>query len=115
MKKPIIILSAGIVVVSLIWLVYQTFLAKESAPKTADKQQKTAVAQQGSSPTEQKTTTKQKFKPPVYDFPKKSTATPRRQLSSFTKRQRSPNGLNFSNHRRSNSRSSLNTKPQVKD
>lgn len=112
MKKPIIIiLSAGIVVVSLIWLVDQTFLAKDCRQTAKD-----YGVQQGSSPTEQKTTTKQKtnqkFKPPVYNFPKKSTGTIRREPSSFTKRQRSPNGLSLSNHPRSNSRSSLNTKKE---
>ena len=48
MEKPIIIISIGIVVVSLIWLVDKAFLAKESAPKTAEKQQDSAVGRQGS-------------------------------------------------------------------
>ena len=72
MKKPILIIAAGMVAVSLIWLVDKTFLAKESAPKSADKQQKVESVQQGSSPTEQKTTAKPTSKPPVYDLSKKA-------------------------------------------
>ena len=64
MKKPIFIIAAGMVAVSLIWLVDKTFLAKKRAPKTADKQQ--------DSPTEQRTTDKPTSKPPVYDLTNKA-------------------------------------------
>ncbi len=71
MKKPILIIAAGMVAVSLIWLVDKTFLAKESTPKTADKQQESGVEQQDS-PTEQRTTDKPTSKPPVYDLSNKA-------------------------------------------
>ena len=72
MKRPILIIAAGVVVISILWLVDKTFLAKESAPETADKQQKVESVQQGSSPTEQKTTAKPTLKPPVYDLSQKA-------------------------------------------
>ncbi len=71
MKKPILIIAGGMVAVSLIWLVDKTFLAKESQPKTADKQQESAVEGQ-SSPTEQRTTDNPTSKPPVYDLSDKA-------------------------------------------
>ena len=71
MKKLILIIAAGMVAVSLIWLVDKTFLAKESQPKTADKQQDSAVARQGL-PTAQKITDKPPSKPPVYDVSQKA-------------------------------------------
>ncbi len=71
MKKTIVILIGATVAVSLIWLVDKTFLAKESAPKSVDKQQESAVGQQGS-PTEQRTTDKPTSKPPVYDLTNKA-------------------------------------------
>ena len=75
MKKPILIIAAGMIAVSLIWLVDETFLTQTIAPKTADKQQESALERQGS-PTEQKTTdklkVKPKFEPLVYDLSKKS-------------------------------------------
>ena len=71
MKKPILIIAAGMVAVSLIWLVDKTFLAKETAPKTADKQQESTVERQGS-PSEKKTTDKPTTKPLVYDLSNKA-------------------------------------------
>lgn len=75
MKKPILIIAAGMIAVSLIWLVDETFLTQTIAPKTADKQQESGLERQGS-PTKQKTTdklnVKPKFKPPVYDLSKKA-------------------------------------------
>ena len=71
MKKPIFIIAAGMVAVSLIWLVDKTFLAKESTPQTADKQQESASEEQGST-TEQRTTDKPTSKPPVYDLSNKT-------------------------------------------
>ena len=71
MKKPIFIIAAGMIAVSLIWLVDKTFLAKETAPKTADKQQESASEGQGST-TEQRTTDKPTSKPPVYDLSNKA-------------------------------------------
>ena len=71
MKKPILIIAAGMVAVSLIWLVDKTFLAKERAPKTAEKQQESAVERQGS-PSEKKKTDKPTSKPPVYDLSNKA-------------------------------------------
>ena len=71
MKKPIFIIVAGMFAVSLIWLVDKTFLAKESQPNTADKQQESAVERQGS-PSEKKKTSKPTSKPPVYDLSNKA-------------------------------------------
>ena len=71
MKKPIFIIAAGMVAVSLIWLVDKTFLAKEHAPKTASNQQDSADEGQGSS-TAQRTTDKPTSKPPIYDLSNKA-------------------------------------------
>ena len=71
MKKPILIIAAGTFAVSLIWLADKTFLAKERTPKTADKQQESAVERQGS-PSEKKKTDKPTSKPPVYDLTNKA-------------------------------------------
>lgn len=71
MKKSIIILPGGVVVISLLWLVDKTFLTKKTVPNSADKQRKSAVARQGSS-TEKKPKIKPKFKPPVYDLSNKA-------------------------------------------
>ena len=72
MKKPILMVADGMVAVSLIWTVDKTFLAKESAPKTADKQQESEVARQGSATTPKKPADKPASKPPVYDLSKKA-------------------------------------------
>ena len=72
MKKPILMIADGMVAVSLIWTVDKTFLAKESAPKTADKQEESAVARQGSATTPKKPADKPTSKPPVYDLSKKA-------------------------------------------
>ena len=72
MKRPILILSAGVVVIALLLLVNEKWLKETSAPKTVDKQQKVESVQQGSSPTEQKIKAKPTTKPPVYDLSKKA-------------------------------------------
>ena len=72
MKRPILILSAGVVVIALLLLVNEKWIKENSAPQTADNQQKVESVQQGSSPTEQKTTDKPTSKPPVYDLSKKA-------------------------------------------
>ena len=71
MKKPILIIAAGMVAVSLIWLVDKTFLAKESQTKTAANHQDSEAEGQ-SSPTEQRTTDNPTSKPPVYDLSNKA-------------------------------------------
>ena len=71
MKKPILIIAAGVVVISLLLLVNEKWLKKPSAPKTADKQQESATEGQGS-PSEKKKTDKPTSKPPVYDLSKKT-------------------------------------------
>ena len=71
MKRPILILSAGVVVISLLLLVNEKWLKETSAPKTADKQQESASEGQGST-AEQRTTDKPTSKPPVYDSSKKA-------------------------------------------
>ena len=72
MKRPILILSAGVVVIVLLLLVNEKWLKEPSAPKTAEKQQKVESVQQGSSTTKQKTTDKPTSKPPVYDLSTKA-------------------------------------------
>ena len=72
MKRPILIIASGVVVISLLLLVNEKWLKETSAPKTADKQQKEESVQQGTSPTEQKTTAKPTSKPPVYDLTNKA-------------------------------------------
>ncbi len=71
MKRPILILSAGVVVIALPLLVNEKWIKEPSAPETADKQQEAAAEGQGS-PTEQKTMAKPTSKPPVYDLSKKA-------------------------------------------
>ena len=72
MKKPILIIASGIVVIALLLLVNEKWIKETSAPKTAvAKQQESAVEQQ-ESPAEQKTTDKPTSKPPVYDLSKKA-------------------------------------------
>ena len=71
MKKTIIILSVGVVPVSLIWLVDERLLTKTSKPKSAENQQE-ATVQQGLTTEEQKTKEKQKSKPPIYDLSQKA-------------------------------------------
>ena len=71
MKRPILILSAGIVVISLLWLVNEKWIKEPSAPKTAAKQQESATEGQDS-PSEKKPKAKPKFKPPVYDLSQKA-------------------------------------------
>ena len=71
MKKPILILTVGVVVISLLLFVNEKWIKETSASKTADKQQESAAEGQGS-PTEQRTTDKPTSKPPVYDLSKKA-------------------------------------------
>ena len=72
MKKPILIIAAGMVAVSLIWLVDKTSLTKERAPKTAAKQQESAGEQQSSATPQKKTEAKPTSKPSVYDLSQKA-------------------------------------------
>lgn len=71
MKRPILIIASGVVVISLLLLVNEKWLKETGAPKTADKQQESAAERQGST-TEQRTTDKPTSKPPVYDWSKKA-------------------------------------------
>ena len=75
MKRPILILSAGVVVIALLLLVNEKWIKEPSAPKTAAKQQESATEGQDS-PSEKKSKakpkTKPKFKPPVYDLSQKA-------------------------------------------
>ncbi len=71
MKRPILIIASGVVVISLLLLVNEKWIQKDSAPKTADKQQESAAEGQGS-PTEQRTTDRPTSKPPVYDLSQKA-------------------------------------------
>ena len=72
MKRPILILSAGVVVIALLLLVNEKWIQKDSASKTADKQQDSASEGQGSPTAPKKTTGKPTSKPPVYDSSKKA-------------------------------------------
>ena len=72
MKRPILIIAAGVVVIALLLLVNEKWIKEPSAPKTADKQQNVESVQQGSSLPEQKTTVKPTTKPPVYDLTNKA-------------------------------------------
>ena len=72
MKRPILIIASGVVVIALLLLVNEKWIKKTSAPKSADKQQKVESVQQGSSTTKQKTTDKPTSKPPVYDLSTKA-------------------------------------------
>ena len=72
MKRPILIIASGVVVISLLLLVNEKWIKKTSVPKTAANQQKVESVQQGSSPTEQRTTAKPTSKPPVYDLSNKA-------------------------------------------
>ena len=72
MKRPILIIASGVVVISILLLVNEKWIKETSAPKSADKQQKVESVQQGSSPTEQKTTAKPTSKPLVYDLSNKT-------------------------------------------
>ena len=71
MKKPILIITSGVVVISLLLLVNEKWIKEPSAPKAADKQQESAAEGQGS-PTEQRTTDKPTSKPPIYDLTNKA-------------------------------------------
>ena len=71
MKRPILILSAGVVVIALLLLVNEKWIKETSAPKSAAKQQESKSVQQDL-PTEQKTTDKPTSKPPVYDLSQKA-------------------------------------------
>ena len=72
MKRPILIIAGGVVVISILLLVNEKWIKETSAPKSADKQQKVESVQQGSSPSEQKTTDKPTTKPLVYDLSNKA-------------------------------------------
>ena len=72
MKRPILIIASGVVVIALLLLVNEKWLKETSPSKTADKQQKVESVQQGSSPTEQRATDKPTSKPPVYDLSQKA-------------------------------------------
>ena len=71
MKRPILIIASGVVVIALLLLVNEKWIKETSAPKTADKQQEAAAEGQGS-PTEQRTKGKPTTKPPVYDLSNKA-------------------------------------------
>ena len=71
MKKSIIILSGGVVAISLIWLVNETLLIQTNAPNSAERQQGPTVVQQVTT-AEQKTKAKPTSKPSVFDFSKKA-------------------------------------------
>ena len=72
MKKPILIIAAGVVVISLLLFVNEKWLKETSAPKTADNQQKSAVERQGSQSEKKKTTANPTSKPLVFDLTKKA-------------------------------------------
>ena len=71
MKRPILIIAGGVIVIALLLLLNEKWIQKDSAPKTAEKQQESAAEGQGS-PTEQRTTDKPTSKPPVYDWSNKA-------------------------------------------
>ena len=71
MKRPILIIASGVVVIALLLLVNEKWIKEPSAPKTAEKQQESAAEGQGSS-TAQRTTAKPTSKPPVYDLTNKA-------------------------------------------
>ena len=73
MKRPILIIASGVVMISLLLLVNEKWIKITSVPKTADKTQESESVQQ-SSPTspKKKTATKPTSKPPVYDLSKKT-------------------------------------------
>ena len=71
MKRPILIIAFGVVVIALLLLVNEKWIKEPSAPKTAEKQQESAAEGQGSS-TAQRTTAKPTSKPPVYDLTNKA-------------------------------------------
>ena len=72
MKKPILILTAGVVVISLLLLVNEKWIKENSASKTADKPQESESVQQGSITTPKKTMAKPISKPLVYDLSNKA-------------------------------------------
>ena len=74
MKRPILILSAGVVVIALLLLVNEKWLKESSVPKTADKPQpqETLVTQSSTTVPKKKTEDKSTTKPPVYDLSKKA-------------------------------------------
>ena len=73
MKKPTLIIAAGVVVIAFLLLVDKIFLTKESAQKTAaTKQQESESVQQASQSEKKKATGKPASKPPVYDLSKKA-------------------------------------------
>ena len=74
MKRPILILSTGIVVILLLLMVNEKWLKETSAPKAAvAKQQESAIDQQGTPTSSQKETeAKPTTKPPVYDLSQKA-------------------------------------------
>ena len=115
MKKLILIIAAGMVAVSLIWMVDKTSLAKESAPKTAEKQQESAAERRGSTMAPKKTTGNPTSKPPVYDLSKKAHwYDPKRQKLARAG-YCSPNCCFLFIPRQRNSSSSLNTKTRSKN
>ena len=71
MKRPILIIASGVVVISLLLLINEKWIKEPSAPKSADKQQESAAEGQGSS-TAQRTMDKPTSKPPVYDLTSKA-------------------------------------------
>lgn len=71
MKRPILIIAGGVIVIALLLLLNEKWIQKDSAPKTAEKQQESASEGQGST-AEQRTTGKPTSKPPVYDSSKKA-------------------------------------------
>ncbi len=71
MKRPILIIAGGVIVIALLLLLNEKWIQKDSAPKTAEKQQESASEGQGST-AEQRTTGKPTSKPPVYDLSNKA-------------------------------------------
>ena len=71
MKRPILILSAGIVVIALLLLVNEKWLKETSAPKSAETQEEEEAVQQDST-ADQKAKAKSASKPPVYDLSNKT-------------------------------------------
>ena len=72
MKKPILILTAGVVVIALLLLVDEKWIKKDNALKTAKKSQETESVQQSSQMAQTKTAAKPTSKPTVYDSSKKA-------------------------------------------
>ncbi len=74
MKRPVLIIAFGVVVISLLLMVNEKWIKESSAPKTADKPQTQETLVTQSSPTvpKKKMETKPTTKPPVYDLSKKA-------------------------------------------